>query len=95
MPPAGALEQVANHREGCIGSKIGLVADELERETDQDRCERCEPRRYIVFQMAEVANPRSRDKTLFFLPPAIPVMANFECLIINQFPANDSPVARK
>jgi hypothetical protein len=51
--------------------------------------------RYIVFQMAEVANPRSRDKTLFFLPPAIPVMANFECLIINQFPANDSPVARK
>jgi hypothetical protein len=35
-----------------------LVADELEGKADQDRREGGEPRRYVFFQMAEVAIPR-------------------------------------
>jgi hypothetical protein len=45
-------------RRGSAGRDRAVVTDELAREGGEDRGEGRRPRRYLVFQMAEVAVPR-------------------------------------
>jgi hypothetical protein len=64
---------------GDAGADQGLVADESEGKADQDRREGRQPRRYVIFQMAEVAIPRQMFQEILRLiaelrpqpPPAL------------------------